>query len=82
MIFLGDIIVNEKKFLKDLIEIMDTEKEISLNTTLAEIEEWDSLSQISFMSYIARYAKNTKITPMDIKKAITVRNLYDFICRE
>lgn len=72
--------MDEKKFLEDLVELMDTEEEINMDTELASIEEWDSLSHVSFMSYVVRYANNSKITPMDIRNAKTVRDLYAFVC--
>ena len=72
--------VDEKKFLDELTDLMDTEEALSLDTILAEVEEWDSLSHVSFMSYVVRYANNTKITPMDIRNAKTVRDLYNFVC--
>lgn len=72
--------MDEKNFLKDLTDLMDTEEELSLDTVLADVEEWDSLSHVSFMSYVVRYASNTNITPMEIRNAKTVRDLYAFVC--
>ena len=74
--------MSEEQFLADLSEMMDTEADISMDTTLADVEEWDSLSHVAFMSYLARHAKGKDISPVAVRDANTVRDLYNFVCGE
>ena len=70
--------MNEKEFLKMLSDLIDTEKILSLDTKLAEIEEWDSLSFISFLSYCnSKLGRN--LTPETLKEAVTVADLFKFV---
>lgn len=67
-----------EKFLKSLLEILDSEAEITLDTYLADIEEWDSLSVVSFAAMAdIKYGK--KLTATNIKKAQTVKDLFALI---
>ena len=54
---------------------MDTEDEITMDSRLAEIEEWDSLSYVAFLAMCAT-ASDRKIAPADVKQAETIRDLY------
>lgn len=65
----------EEKFINDFIDMIDTESEISLDTKLADIEEWDSLS---FVSFIANCTSKYKVmvSKDEIKNAVTVSDLY------
>lgn len=70
--------MNEKEFLEELVDLMDTEEELSLETKLEEIEEWDSLSHVAFMAFCSTRGYNN-IKPMDIKAAQTVGDLYKMV---
>ena len=63
-------------FLKKLVEIMDTEAEINLSTRLADLEDWDSLSMVSFFSF-CNANSNRKISPEEIKAAQSVQDLFN-----
>lgn len=64
-----------EKFLGEISEILDTEIEINFETILLDLEEWDSLSKVSFMSLAnAKYGK--KISPQSIRDVKTVEDLY------
>ncbi|MBR2141994.1 hypothetical protein [Anaerovibrio sp.] len=70
--------MNKNEFLEELVDLMDTEEELSLETKLEEIEEWDSVSNIAFMAFCAtRGCSNIK--PTDIKAARTVGDLYNMV---
>ncbi|MBQ7705044.1 MAG: hypothetical protein IJT73_06440 [Selenomonadaceae bacterium] len=70
--------MTEKEFLKMLADLIDTEKILTLETKLAEIEEWDSLSFISFLSHCnSKLGKN--LTPDELKTAETVADLFKFV---
>ncbi len=64
-----------ENFIAKLINLMDTEAEINLSTKLADVEDWDSLSMVSFFSY-CNSTLGKKILPEQIKSAQTVEDLY------
>ncbi len=39
------------EFLVDLVDILQTDEELTLETNLADLEEWDSLSAMALMAY-------------------------------
>ena len=70
--------MEEKEFLEKMAEIMDTETELSMDSVLKDIEEWDSLSYVAFLAFGATIAKE-KIWPADVKAAKTLRDLYSLL---
>lgn len=71
--------MNEKDFIEKLTEIIDTEKELTLDTELKDVEEWDSVSMVSFFSFCTVQFPDTSIQPNDIKTAKTVRDLFKIV---
>lgn len=71
--------MDEKKFLEDFSELLDTEDEISLDTELDDIEEWDSLSYVSFVA-LALSKYKVAVANEEIKGASTVNDLYKAVC--
>ena len=67
--------MNEENFIKKLVDLMDTEAEINLSTKLADLEDWDSLSMVSFFSF-CNTNSSRKISPEEIKAAQTVEDLF------
>lgn len=72
--------MNEQEFIKKIVDIMDTEDEITMDTALEEIEEWDSLSHVGFLSLCASTAK-TKVHAAEVRAAKTIRDLYGLLTR-
>lgn len=70
--------MNEQDFLNDLMDLMDTEDKITMETRLSDVEEWDSLSHVAFMALAATKASG-KVAPTDVKTAQTVRDLYHLL---
>lgn len=68
------------KFMEKLEEILDTEKELTPQTRLSEIEEWDSLSIISFLA-MANVEYGKSLRKADFAGAETLQDLYDTIMR-
>ena len=66
--------MTKKQFLLDLQNGLQREKACAEKDTLAEYEEWDSLSQIYIISYFDDKLK-TKITMGQICQAKTVTDL-------
>ncbi len=81
MLMEGMIIVGEKEFLGKLAELMDTEQELTMDTELDNIDEWDSLSYVAFLAMCATYS-DKKIAPSDVKNAKTIRELYSLFSGE
>lgn len=67
-----------EEFIKQLTDIMDTETELTLDTNLSDVEEWDSLSLVSFLSFCNARLKRP-ILPEEIKSAQTVNDLYKIV---
>lgn len=70
--------MNEKNFLEKMVELLDTEEKITMDSKLDAIEEWDSLSFVSFLAMANTYY-NAKIVPASVKKAVKVRDLFDLL---
>lgn len=64
-----------EKFIAKLAELMDTETALDLSTKLADVEDWDSLSMVSFFSF-CNTTLGKKISPEQIKAAQTVEDLF------
>ena len=67
--------MSNEEFIKKLVDLMDTEAQINLSTRLADVEDWDSLSMVSFFSFCNTTAPR-KVLPDDIKAAQTVEDLF------
>ena len=64
--------------LKDALEIEDEDQEITLETNLKELEEYDSLSVLSIIAMIDKnFGK--QISSADFAKVTTVSSLMDLI---
>ena len=72
--------MNEKDFIEKMTDLMDTEVDIQLDTALEDIEEWDSLSYVSFLAWCSKEAK-TRVEPEEVRGAKTIRDLYQLITR-
>lgn len=70
--------MNEQEFLSELDEILNTEENLTMDTELDTLEEWDSLSALMFQSLVFNRTK-TALKPTDLKNAKTVRDLYSFV---
>lgn len=72
--------MNEQEFIEKLTDVMDTEEELQMDYVLEEIEEWDSLSYVSFLALCSKVAK-THVEPQEVRDAKVVRDLYQLINR-
>lgn len=70
--------MTEEIFLEKMIEILDVEGELTMDTQLDDIEEWDSLSVIGYVA-MANASCNKTIAPADVRKADTIRDLFDML---
>ena len=67
-----------EQFIEKIIDVMDIEEEITADTVLEDLEEWDSLSLVSFMA-MANAAYGKKVATADVKMAKTVADLYELV---
>ena len=65
-------------FVEELIEIMEREEAISEDMLLDDIEEWDSLARITFLSFL-EFEFGLTVASDDVKKCIKVSDLMDFV---
>lgn len=72
--------MREELFMEKLLDILDCEEEITMETLLNDIEEWDSLS---FVSFLAMVNVNTgkKIEPAKVREAKYVKDLFNLIIK-
>lgn len=67
-----------EKFIEKLVDVLDTEEEVSMETVLGDLEEWDSLSFVSFMA-MANAEYGRRLNNTDIKACKTVGDLYNLV---
>lgn len=67
-----------KDFIVKMTDLLDTEIEISSETILSDIEEWDSLSFVAFLA-MGNASYNKRISPDDVKSAKTIGDLYRLV---
>ena len=65
-------------FIEKMADILDVEDEISLDTNLSELEEWDSLSIVSYVA-MANAACDKKVEVKRVREAVTIQDLYDLL---
>lgn len=70
-----------EKFLQGFIEMLDTEAEVTMDSYVADIEEWDSLSIVSFVA-MADINYGKKLVASDIRKVQTVSDLFNLVAGE
>lgn len=71
--------MTEQEFVKKMKDdVLDTERDISLDMVLNDMEEWDSLSFVSFIA-MAKELGITRITRDAVNGAVTVRDLFDLV---
>ena len=70
--------MDKEKFIDELTSLMDTEFSLKMDTKLSDVEEWDSLSIVSFISF-CNMKFNHAIESEKVKAAQTVEDLFKLI---
>ena len=65
-------------FLEKMADILDAEEEISFDTELSGLEEWDSLSIVSYIA-MANASCGMKGDVKKVREAVTIGDLYDLL---
>lgn len=68
--------LNGEQFIKDLKEMLSSDKDINMETDLLDIDEWDSFSSVTFIA-MAEEKYNKKIEPFSVAEAVLVEDLYN-----
>ena len=68
----------EEIVLEKMTEILDAEDEVTMATELDSLEEWDSLSVVSYVA-MANAACGRKIEVKKVRDAVTLQDLYDML---
>ena len=78
-VFKGENTMNEQIFLTKMQEeVLDTESVINMDTQLGDIEEWDSLSVVSFIA-MAKAVCGKMVERQSIVNAKTVSDLFKLV---
>ena len=71
--------MTEQEFIEKMQEdVLDTDVEISLEMALADVEEWDSLSFVSFIA-LAKELGFTNVNREVVNEAKTVKDLFELM---
>ena len=65
-------------FVKRLQDLLECEQALTKDSVLSNLEEWDSLSRVSFIA-MANVVYGKKITSIDLSSAKTVEDLYNMV---
>ena len=70
--------IDEKQFLKNLKDMLESDEEIEMDTDLMDIENWDSFRMMSFIA-MAEEKYGAKFKPFTIAGAVLVEDLYNVV---
>ena len=63
--------MTEELFLEKMADILDAEDDVTMDDVLADIEEWDSLSVVSYVA-MANTSCGKKVNVKDVREAVTI----------
>ena len=72
--------MNEKDFMAKIKAILDNE-DVTMDSVLEDVEEWDSLSIVSFVA-MANASCGKRVAPAVIRDCKTIRDLYTLLVSE
>lgn len=70
--------MTEVQFLEEMTKLLDIEDSLSMKDQLADMEDWDSLSFVSFLATMSDYVSH-RIEPAKVRAAETVNDLYQLV---
>ena len=71
--------MTEKEFIEKMQEdVLDTDADITLDMVLSDVEEWDSLSFVSFIA-MAKESGFTNVNREVVNEAKTVKDLFELV---
>ena len=69
--------MDQETFIEKMKDLLDQE-ELTMDSDLEEIEEWDSLAFVTFLAMTNQVAKR-RVAPKEIKTAKTVGDLFKLL---
>jgi acyl carrier protein len=66
--------MTKEDFLNEMIDVLQTEEEISFDTILTDLDEWDSLSIMATMAFLDK-SFGVKTTMKDYKEMKTIGDI-------
>ena len=66
--------MNKSEFLNEMVDVLQTEDELSFDTVLADLEEWDSLAVMATMAFLNN-SFGVKTTIKDYKDMKTIGDI-------
>lgn len=70
--------ISKEQFVKDFRELLSVSGEITMDTDLLDINEWDSFSAMSFITMIENKYK-VEVEPFFIAEAVLLEDLYNIV---
>lgn len=71
--------MNEQEFIEKMKdEVLDTENDITLDMKLEDVEEWDSLSFVSFIA-MAKESGFSQVNRDSVNSAVTIHDLFELV---
>lgn len=71
--------MTEQEFIEKMQEdVLDTDVDITLDMALSDVEEWDSLSFVSFIA-MAKESGFTNVNREVVNEAKTVKDLFELV---
>lgn len=70
--------MDRTKLISELTELMEVEEDLTEDTVLGDLDEWDSLSALSLID-LSKKEFDKKLTAEDIKGFKTVKDICDFL---
>lgn len=67
-----------EQFVEKMVDLLDCEEEITVDTVLEDLDEWDSLSLVGFLA-MANAVYGKKVVAADVRAAQTVKDLYELV---
>ena len=66
--------MNREEFLEEMTDVLQTEEDLTFDTVLADLEEWDSLSIMSTMAFLDKNF-GVKTAMADYKAMNTIEDI-------
>lgn len=76
--FCGGRKMSQDLFLEKMLEVLDSDQGITMDTLLSSLEEWDSLSVISFLAMV-NLNTGKKLEPVKVQEAVYIKDLYHLV---
>lgn len=70
--------MSKDELIEELVDMMETEEELSADTVLEEIDEWDSLAKLSLMAF-AKKKFDYNLTAAQIREFVTVDDICNLL---